>query len=186
MHYESGDQATLSAAAFESIGRYRYDVFVQRLGWNLCHSDGVEQDQFDGPDAVYVSSRDAQGRMNGVARLLPTLKPYLLEQVFPQLWGPRPLPKAAGIWELSRFAAVDFAALAQSTHQATAVHAAQLMHRVVRQARALGAHTLVMVSPIGMERLLRAHRFRAMRAAVPQRLANDLLVALQIDCAPQA
>jgi hypothetical protein len=70
----------------KNIGHYRYKVFVKHLGWPLPSSDEVELDEFDGPNAVYVSSHNENGLINGVARLLPTTEPYLLEKIFPFLW----------------------------------------------------------------------------------------------------
>jgi N-acyl-L-homoserine lactone synthetase len=71
--------------------------------------------------------------------------------------------RIAGIWELSRFAAVDLNTFSSLTHQASAKHAAGLFRRVAQVARKSGARMLITVSPVGMERLLRANGFRSMR-----------------------
>lgn len=176
----AGRREELPPHLMESVGRYRHKVFVSHLGWSLRSSGEVESDEFDGPDAVYVSSQDKYGHVNGVARLLPTITPYLLEKVFPSLWGGFKLPRSAEVWELSRFAAVDFDTCASLANQASANHAANLFQQVVRTAINHGARTLITVSPVGMERLLRVNGFRAKRAGVPEQRGGCSIVALSI------
>lgn len=140
----------------------------------------MELDEFDGPNAVYVCSHDDDGQVSGVARLLPTTAPYLMEKVFPQLWGGKRLPRDPEIWELSRFAAVSFTPNGSITHQASAVHASALLHKVMRAGSMLGARVLVTVSPVGMERLLRKNGFQAVRAGQPLLQKSGYLVALEV------
>ncbi|ARV20598.1 Acyl-homoserine-lactone synthase [Curvibacter sp. AEP1-3] len=180
MHCVAGRREELPPHLMEAVGRYRHKVFVSHLGWSLRSSGEVEADEFDGPDAVYVSSQDKHGHVNGVARLLPTTVPYLLEKVFPSLWGGLELPRSAEVWELSRFAAVDFDTCASLANQASASHAASLFQQVVRIAAEHGARTLITVSPVGMERLLRVNGFRAIRAGVPAQQGGCSVVALSI------
>ncbi|UUZ50691.1 hypothetical protein LP420_13640 [Massilia sp. B-10] len=78
------------------------------MKWDLKTSDGLELDQFDRPDTLYMVSQDELGQVNGCARLLPTSQPYLLGEVFPELMNGLPVPCSPDVWELSRFAAVDF------------------------------------------------------------------------------
>lgn len=179
----AGTRNELPPRLVEDMGRYRHKVFVSHLGWVLPTSGDIELDEFDGPDAVYVSSRDEHGLINGVARLLPTTAPYLLENVFPSLWGEARLPHSHDIWELSRFAAVDFNASTTLAHQASAKQAAGLFRHVVQVARDRGARLLVTVSPIGMERLLRTNGFPARRAGPPMKCGADYIVSLSIDLA---
>lgn len=179
----AGRREELPPHLMEDMGRYRHKVFVSHLGWPLRSFGDIESDEFDGPDAVYVSSRDEHGQVNGVARLLPTTAPYLLEKVFPSLWGGSELPHSAEIWELSRFAAVDFNTCASPASQASARHAASVFRRVVQVARARGVRTLVTVSPVGMERLLRANGFRSIRTGIPRKCGREYITSLSIDLA---
>ncbi|MFD2272858.1 acyl-homoserine-lactone synthase [Undibacterium arcticum] len=68
----------------------------------------MELDQFDRPDTLYVATQDDEGQVNGCARLLPTDRPYLLGEVFPELMNGLVPPCTPDVWELSRFAAMDF------------------------------------------------------------------------------
>lgn len=182
--YSVGTRQQLPPQLFEQIGLYRREVFITRLGWELNTVDSMELDEFDGPNAIYVCSRNEAGSVNGVARLLPTTAPYLLEKIFPQLWAGRLLPDDAQVWELSRFAAVDFNEDVPFTHQASAQHAKIFLQKVVSIATTQGAHDLVTVSPVSIERLLRISGFRVMRMGACFRHAGDSpIVALKIDCA---
>jgi hypothetical protein len=106
LQFSTGTRQQLPPQLFEQMGHYRREVFINRLGWELNTINGMELDEFDGP-AVYVSSHDDAGNVNGVARLLPTTGSYLMEKVFPQLWAGNKLPRDPQIWELSRFAMVE-------------------------------------------------------------------------------
>ncbi len=186
LQFSTGTRQQLPPQLFEQMGHYRRDVFINQLGWELNTVNGMELDEFDGPDAVYVCSHDDEGNVNGVARLLPTTGPYLMEKVFPQLWGGNTLPCDRKIWELSRFAMVDAAKSAViSVHQASAVAASTLLRQVIETAKLNGADSLITVSPIGMERLLRFNGFDVRRAGVPKFHQEGPIVALQINFATQ-
>ncbi len=180
--YSTGTKQQLHPQLFEQMGYYRREVFINQLGWQLDAIDGMELDEFDGPEAVYVCSHDDEGHVSGVARLLPTTSTYLMEKVFPQLWAGKALPCDPQIWELSRFAAVLPGSNRQFSHQASAKHASTLLRRVMHTTTMLGANTLITVSPVSMERLLRLSGFRAMRAGAPIMNHGESIVGLQIAC----
>lgn len=85
MHVVSSVPEGLPNGLYSKIAHYRHKVFVKRLGWPLQTQNGIELDQFDRPDTVYVVAQDDEGCIVGCARLLPTTRPYLLGEVFPQL-----------------------------------------------------------------------------------------------------
>lgn len=182
MQYIAGTPDILPPALFADMGRYRYKVFVGKLGWQLQCRDELEYDEFDRDDTVYVVAQDEEGHVTGTARLLPTTRPYLLAKAFRSLWGGNELPESDRVWELSRFAAVDFKSAASPEMQASASHARDLFRRAVSVAREQGAGTLITVSPIGMERLLRASGFHSVRAGAPALHGGWPIVALKIDC----
>lgn len=179
--YSTGTRQQLSPQLFEQMGHYRREVFINQLGWELSIVNGMELDEFDGPNAVYVCSHDEDGQVSGVARLLPTTAPYLMEKVFPKLWGGKQLPRDLKIWELSRFAAASPYPSGAIEHQASAQHASELLRNVMRVGVMLGAQTLVTVSPVGMERLLRINGFHVKRAGVPMMNRGMPIIALQIN-----
>ena len=184
--FSTGTRQQLPPQLFEQMGHYRREVFINQLGWELNTTNGMELDEFDGPDAVYVCSHDNEGNVNGVARLLPTTGPYLMEKVFPQLWAGNTLPHDPKIWELSRFAMVDLAKSERvSIHQASAVAASTLLRKVIQEAKSNGSDSLITVSPVGMERLLRFNGFDVRRAGAPKFHQEGSIVALHLNFATQ-
>lgn len=186
MEMTTGRPAGLPAGLFSEVSRYRHKVFVEKLGWDLQTRDGLELDQFDRPDTIYVVSRDQDGQVNGCARLLPTDSPYLLGEVFPQLLNGLPPPNSSDIWEISRFAAVDFQQQAASAAgQFSSPITIQLLQESITCAVAHGAKRLITVSPIGIERLLhrilRKSGYRAHRAGPPMVIDGHPIFACWIE-----
>lgn len=182
MNVISGKTCALSDVLQSQVASYRYKVFIETLGWELETTNGEERDQFDRDDTLYVVAQDDEGRVNGCARLLPTDRPYLLGDVFPQLMNGLPVPCRPDIWELSRFAAVDFnnqtmSALAQFSSPV----AIALLHKSIACAAAHGAKRLITVSPIGIERLLRRAGFHAHRAGPPMVIDGPPIFACWIE-----
>lgn len=173
--------ADMPPEMLREMARYRYEVFVQRLGWQLETSHRMELDEFDRPDTRYLIARSARGDIVGTARLLPTHRPYLLASVFPQLLGDAPAPRTPRVWELSRFAAVDLRA-GRSETQGFDVSptALALLGAAMRLAGSARAQRLVSVSPVGIERILRRAGVASDRMAPPVRIGGRSLVACVI------
>lgn len=181
MHLQSGSAAGLPDGLYAKLGSYRYKVFIERLGWQVASFGEREADQFDRADTVYVVAQDSLDRVSGCARLLPTHRPYLLGEVFPQLLNGLEPPCSPDIWELSRFAAVDLHSPLATQGQMSSPVAIGLLKEAVATAMAHGAKQLVSVSPIGVERLLRAAGFRAWRAGPPMVIDGHPIFACWID-----
>ena len=182
MRVVSGDQEELPCGVYVSVARYRHRIFVEQLGWQLETRDGLEIDQFDRPDTVYVVAQDDEGRVFGCARLLPTLRPYLLAEIFPQLLNGLPPPCAADVWELSRFSAVDLVGSATTpVGRFSSTVAIQLLGDSLACAAAHGAKRVITVSPLGVERLVRAAGFSCHRAGPPVVVGSHPLFACMIE-----
>lgn len=82
--------------------RLRYRLFVERQGWDLPFHNGMEHDEFDTPAAQYLLWLDDAGDTRGVARLLPTLHPYMLKKLWPEMVSGE-LPQSSLVWEATRF-----------------------------------------------------------------------------------
>lgn len=104
----AGRQDDLPDGFYTEIANYSYQVFVEQLGWQLQTFNNAEQDQLDRSDTLYVAKRVQLGKISGCTRLLPTTQPYLLGDIFPQLLNGMPPFNSPDVWELSRFAALDF------------------------------------------------------------------------------
>ena len=182
MQLVAGTSAGLPADLYNRVSRYRHEVFVQRLGWNLQTPDGIEIDQFDRADTVYVVAQDDAGEIAGCGRLLPTTRPYLLSEIFPQLLNGAPPPSSPAVWELSRFCAVDLnAKLCGPLSQMVSPVAVKIVRAALSCAASLGASQLITVSPVGIERLIRRAGLRCHRAGPPMIIDGHALFACLID-----
>lgn len=181
MRFLSGTPSDLQPGLVTGVARYRHKVFVQKLGWQLQCENALEYDQFDRDDTVYVVAQNDAEEIVGTARLLPTTRPYLLGEIFPQLLNGLPPPASADIWELSRFAAVDFNAPTTSAlGQFSSPIAVDLLRASLESASALGAKQLITVSPLGVERLLRSAGIPAHRAGPPMMVDGSPIFACLI------
>jgi N-acyl-L-homoserine lactone synthetase len=180
----SGAPRTLPQGLYSKVAHYRHKVFIEQLGWQLKAVGEAEQDQFDRSDTVYVVAQDEDGHISGCARLLPTTRPYLLSEVFPQLLNGLPPPCSPDIWELSRFASVDFNCKAtQASGQFSSSIAIKLLRESIACAAEHGAKRLITVSPIGIERLLRRAGIHAHRAGPPMVIDGHSIIACWIEVA---
>lgn len=184
MYVVKGRQEELPAGLYSKVANYRHKVFVERLGWQLQTFGNTEQDQFDREDTIYVISRGEHGDISGCARLLPTTQPYLLGEIFPQLLNGMPIPNSPDIWELSRFASVDFnakpsTALGQFSSPITLM----LLHEAIAFAAENGAKRVITVSPVGVERLLSRAGVNAHRAGPPMIIDGHPIFACWIEIA---
>lgn len=159
-----GRSKDLSPTLEHALATYRHKIFIERLGWTLPVESGVERDQFDHQETLYVMTRDQDGAICGCARLLPTSQPYLLSEVFPHLMAGAPVPNSGDVWELSRFAA---ATVEPNSNVDATINTRCLLAASVRIAAAHGARRLITVSPLGIERLLHRMGVHAHRAGPP-------------------
>jgi acyl homoserine lactone synthase len=153
--------STLPSELRDALLRYRYDVFVRHLGWKLPLSDpGHETDEFDGPDTVYLIDRDAQRQVRGCARLLPTIRPYLLAKHFGHLLAGA-TPHSHEVWELSRLAVGQTSEAASSIDKSTSLKG--LLNAALNFAKNQGARSLIGVTFPALTR-----RFAKLGACVEQ------------------
>ena len=96
------DNRRLFHHALMEMHRQRKQVFIDRMNWRLSESMGLEIDEFDSEEAMYLIDVDANGDVQQSARLLPTLSPHLMSEVFAKLCDDGP-PRSARVWEASRF-----------------------------------------------------------------------------------
>lgn len=182
MRVMSGVPEAFAASLFPEISRYRHKVFIEQLGWDLHTQNGMELDQFDRPDTVYVVAQDEENNIAGCARLLPTTHPYLLGDVFPQLLNGLIPPSSPDVWELSRFAAIDFNnQTASALNQFSSDVAVGLLRESIACAARHGAKRIITVSPLGVERLLRKAGFHAHRAGPPMIIDGHAIFACWIE-----
>lgn len=99
---KAGDR-DITPNLMEQMFRLRYDVFHEKLGWQVDGTDQQERDDFDYLNPIYMIAGD-QRQAQGCWRLLPTTGPNMLANTFTQLLRGEKTPIAESVWELSRFA----------------------------------------------------------------------------------
>lgn len=186
MNFVSGFSNQLSADIKAEMFKYRYDVFIEQLGWDLAVSPHIEKDQFDHEDTMYVVAKREKGEIAGCARLLPTTDPYLLEKVFPELLNGMPPPKSPEIWEVSRF--TNFAVTDdkksrpnKGSGQISELSFSDLLRSTIECAKAQGAKKLLSVSPVGIEALLKKSGICGNRLGSPRIVNDHAIIACCID-----
>ncbi|MEZ9699791.1 acyl-homoserine-lactone synthase [Vibrio sp. 10N.261.46.E12] len=187
MKYQSGKVSQLTSQNLHNLFRYRHDVFVKQLGWDLDIENKHlqhkhEVDQYDVEDTVYVYSTNSRDRVTGCARLLPTAYPYLLEEIFPELLDGVNAPKSTDVWELSRFASMDIENEdGGMANQVTSKYSLDLLNNTIDVAREQGAKHLISVSPVAIERMMKKEGVSVKRLGAAKRYGNHLLLACWID-----
>lgn len=139
-----------SSFDYRAMFRLRHVMFRERLGWDVRSEDGLEFDEFDQLDPLYLVARDGP-QLYGCWRILPSTGPNMLRDVFPALLAGQDAPCGEDIWELSRFAVF---------RQTTAGFGLtelpmKMMLFAVRLAQAHGVRKLVTVISPAMQRMLR-------------------------------
>lgn len=102
IHVIDCDNKHLYREQLEEHFHIRHKIYVDERRWMaLERPDGREIDQFDNDDAVYLLALD-QGRVIGGTRLVPTLKPHLMADVFPFLANVEGIQRGPDIVEWTR------------------------------------------------------------------------------------
>lgn len=95
--------------------RLRTRVFKDRLGWDVkVGEDGLEVDEFDVPEAVYLLALDGARRVIGGWRLLCATGPTMIARLWPQCLESLPMPQRRDVFEVSRFAVHSLAETAEA------------------------------------------------------------------------
>ncbi|MCY4044254.1 MAG: GNAT family N-acetyltransferase [Cellvibrionales bacterium] len=184
MDFISGFSDAIKPETKQALFEYRYKVFIERLGWDMATQNGIEIDQFDHDGTFHIIANSPEGEVVGCARLLPTTKPYLLEDVFPELLNGQPAPKSDDVWELSRFTTVNLNTQqkTQGAMQAQLPHETlqNLLYKAMACAKENGAKMIISVSPLGIERLLRNLGVPSKRMGPPLLIDGHKLIACLI------
>jgi acyl homoserine lactone synthase len=160
--------------------RLRHDVFHDRLGWDVVSDNGMEHDEFDELDPIYLlAKKDLEVR--ACWRLLPTTGPYMLKDVFPQLLHGLGAPQRHDVWELSRFAVA--VSKSESVGFGFSDIPVQMMQILYRFAQQNGIKRYVTVTTVAMERLIQKLGINVIRMGSPIKIGRVLTVAcaLEID-----
>jgi acyl homoserine lactone synthase len=164
----------------------RGEVFAGRLGWDVkVTPDGQEIDEYDALESAHYILAKKDGHVDACWRLLPTLGPNMLRDIFPELLHGQSAPAAADCWELSRFAvAADRLSHDESagTHQiGFGEISVALMAESTRFAQEQGIARYVTVTTAAIERMLKKQGVNVHRLGPPLRIGSVLTVACFIE-----
>ncbi|HEX8223747.1 MAG TPA: acyl-homoserine-lactone synthase [Allosphingosinicella sp.] len=158
----------------------RKRVFVDLLGWEVPVVDGrYELDQFDDEHAAYLIVARADGTHAGSARLLPTLRPHILDTLFPDLCASRP-PRGGEVMEITRFC-LD---RGQGSKERLETRN-RLVSALVRYALENGIATYTGVAEMGWLQQILAFGWRCRPLGLPRIVDGKMLGALRIDISPE-
>jgi acyl-homoserine lactone synthase len=95
--------ANLYPEALRQMFHLRHLIFVEQMHWEaLRRPDGLEKDEFDTEDTIYLILQDDDGRLIGSHRFLPTLKPHVVGSVFHDLCNKKGVQVGPRIYEIGR------------------------------------------------------------------------------------
>ncbi|TAX87413.1 acyl-homoserine-lactone synthase [Rhizobium leguminosarum] len=153
----------------------RARVFSDRLGWEVDVTSGCESDGFDALRPTYLLAIAETGQLAACARLLPTLGPTMVADVFPSLLPDGQLSGHAAMVESSRFC-VD-TALAEgrgsSVHEATLT----MFAGIVEWCMANSYTEIVTVTDLRFERILARVGWPLQRLSEPKKIGVTMAVA---------
>lgn len=168
--------APLHLPALREMFEARKRVFVDLLKWDVPVLEGrFEVDQFDDEDAVYLIVPGEDGRHAGSARLLKTIRPHILDTLFPELCAV-PVPRGPGTLEITRFC-LDRRQSADDRLETRN----RLVSGLVRYALENGVETYTGVAEMGWLQQILAFGWRCRPLGLPRLIDGKMLGALRID-----
>ena len=156
--------------------RLRYRIFKDRLGWDVQVSGDMEVDEFDACRPVYLLQRNADRRVQGCVRLLPTTGPNMLRDPFPALLDGQAAPTSGAIWKSSRFG-VDLCTREAKTAGSIARATYELFAGMIEFGLMRQLTDIVTVTDARMERLLCRVRWPLRRLGSPRSIGKTIAVA---------
>ncbi|MDP6708311.1 MAG: acyl-homoserine-lactone synthase [Alphaproteobacteria bacterium] len=175
-----GAQSALYPGEIEAMLRLRHRVFVDRLNWVAGRGDGLERDDYDALNPIYLLARADDGQLLGTWRLLPTTGPYMLRDTFPELLAGTVAPSHTGIWETSRFA-VDGGLNGEAGLDAVSKATRELFCGLVELCLDLGIAEILTMYDIHIQRLLRRVGCTPKWQSERRRIGNTIAVAGRFD-----
>jgi acyl-homoserine lactone synthase len=159
----------------ERCYRLRHRVFVEERHWeDLRRPDGRDVDQFDTDDAIHVVVTEGKEPV-AYTRLLPTLRPHLLSNIYPELLDGAELPRGPAIYEWTRCCV---APEQREGHASMSPAARRLFLGIAECCVAAGIEALsVETHPIWITRLLELG-WKARPLALPISYKGETVVAM--------
>ena len=154
----------------------RKRIFVDLLKWCVpVLEERFEVDQFDDEHAAYLIVAGPDGRHAASARLLETVRPHILDTLFPQLCEAEP-PRGRAMLEITRFC-LDRRQDARERRETRDL----LVSALVDHALGNGIRTYTGVAEIGWLQQILAFGWRCSPLGMPRIVDGRMLGALRIE-----
>lgn len=150
--------------------RLRGRVFKERLDWDVSVRDGLEIDQYDTFKPTYLLALE-KSDVVGCVRLLPTTGRNMLADTFPVLLDGNPAPRAARIWESSRFC-VDTKSAAATAENGLRNATFLLFAAMIEWGQQHDLQAIATVTDLRMERILRRVGWHLDRLGTPRQIGT--------------
>ncbi|KAB7613378.1 acyl-homoserine-lactone synthase [Amylibacter sp. SFDW26] len=138
----------------DQMYQLRARQFSERRGWRVVVKNGQERDHFDQQNPLYICVVSKKGKLLASLRLLPTNKPHMLSEVFPEVMGDKKIIRHHLVLESSRFC-VDTEAAKFFGSEGINIVTSQLLSGLFTTANAIGIKDIISVYDIYVERVLR-------------------------------
>lgn len=166
----------LQAPALREMFEARKRVFVDLLKWDVpVLEDRYELDGFDDAHATYLIVAGPDGRHAASARLLKSLRPHILDTLFPELCASPP-PRGPDVMEITRFCLDRRQSARQRLESRN-----RLVSALVRHALENGIRTYSGVAEMGWLQQILAFGWRCRPLGLPRPIGGKLVGALRID-----
>ncbi|OHX13421.1 hypothetical protein BI347_07765 [Chromobacterium sphagni] len=182
LDFQIAQQAQLPVIDLENMLRLRARIFRDRMGWDVRVENGMERDGYDELDPHYLLMKRRDGGLQGCMRLLPTLGPNMLRDVFPALLAGRAVPADRHTWEVSRFAVDPCGPCRQHADRLEHIRAA--LHHLCGFAGRHDIHRFVMVTTPTVQRMLHQLDVEAEVCGARTRFGIDEAVVLSVALSP--
>lgn len=160
----------------ERMFKLRRRVFKDRLDWDVSSADGMEIDVFDALGPTYLLVLTGQEDVVGCVRLLPTTGPTMLADTFPSLLNGQQPPRDPDVLESSRFC-VDTGSTANTSGGGLSRITLLLFAAMIEHLNSVRARSIVTVTDLRMERILRRAGWPLQRITAPHPIGTTMTLA---------
>ncbi len=174
IHIVTAENRHLFHHALMEMHVQRKAVFIDELGWPLNADAGIEIDDYDSEDAIYLIEADAaRAPVTGSARLLRTDRPHLLGERFAHLCAGSP-PTGPNVWEATRFCP------APDTPNGAARHAmlGRMIAAIMETALLFGVEHVTFVASAALAPLARRAGWTVAALGPEKRVGREKLTAM--------
>lgn len=176
IHIVNAENRALFVTDLQTMHEQRKAVFVDGLGWNVPVTAGCEIDAYDRDDTLYLLAYDPHDQsLSGSARLLPTLQPHLMSDLFAHTCECG-VPRGPHIWEASRFCPAPGA-----TRRARLILLWSILAAVMETALLFGIEEVVFTANAALLPLVLRAGWRARRLGRTVRDGSDSISAVAVD-----